>query len=72
MADFKTSGCDKCRMGFLSSEMPPPTKLAHYRGGPLILYRCDVCGTYWEEDPHHPVAITEAEARKKFPHAFNA
>jgi hypothetical protein len=70
MADFFDSGCDKCRAGFLSSQMPPPTRVAPHPSEPAFLYHCAICGTYWEEDAHHPVAVTEAFARKEYPNAF--
>ncbi|WP_156377735.1 hypothetical protein [Sphingopyxis sp. Root1497] len=61
-------GCKVCRQQWLSrGEIP--NRLGGANGG-VLLYRCDTCGTFWEETTREAHEITEAEARKVFPHLF--
>jgi hypothetical protein len=67
MADFTTSGCEQCRQGLRSVGEPQPRRLAPHPKWPLELLRCDVCGTFWESDPHHPTAVSEEYVLKEYP-----
>jgi hypothetical protein len=34
------------------------------------LYRCNSCGTFWEQHERHADVTTEIEARRLYPEAF--
>ena len=38
--------------------------------GPILLYRCSLCGAYWRESLRESHLVTEAQARTDFPGAF--
>jgi len=62
-------GCSDCRCRGLAVGTFPRC-LAGDRSG-YRLFRCDVCGAYWEDTIHHPHVITGQEARRVYPQAFS-
>jgi hypothetical protein len=64
-----SSGCEECRSAALRGMQTPLVKLGASLG-PIFLYRCNVCGSYWEENLREAHVISEAEARESFPDVF--
>jgi len=53
-------GCETCREGWHRGERPRRLLLSMRRM--TIVYRCDVCGTYWDETERLAAPLSEAEA----------
>lgn len=68
--DWWTKGCEACRVAALRGLPDPPMKYLGSATGPVLLYRCSVCGSYWEETLREAHVISEAEARETYPDAF--
>lgn len=58
------AGCDVCREGWHSGRFP---RLVSRAGGPINLYQCAVCDTYWLETERYARPISIDEARRLFP-----
>lgn len=55
--------CENCRNAALRGMALPLRKVGE-ADGPTFIYRCDSCGTFWEENLReaHPISQKEAEA----------
>lgn len=58
------AGCDVCREGWYRGERP---QLISPLGGPALLYRCVVCGTFWLMTDRLAEIVSHDEARRLFP-----
>jgi len=61
----KDEGCDVCRLLWASGRRPPELAMSitlHTR-----LYRCEVCGSYWEENERYANVIPENTVRADYP-----
>jgi hypothetical protein len=67
-----TGPCEACTIGANSGTWPPPRRIAVYKEGWYFLHLCDICGTYWEFRVREAHPISEAEARRRYPDAFDA
>jgi hypothetical protein len=63
---FLESGCDRCRSHW-QSWSDQPKLLGQSIEYKCLVYRCEVCGTYWEEGLDYPSAIDPEEARRRLP-----
>jgi len=62
---FDEQGCPVCREQWLTGSRPAFLALSielHTR-----LFRCEVCGSYWEELERYAVQVSPSEARLHFP-----
>jgi hypothetical protein len=64
------AGCDVCRQGAYRGSLTEPRRIAADPDGPIFLHRCEACGTYWEYDLRAARPISDEEAAKTFPQAF--
>ncbi len=69
MENWENKGCKECRQGILSGLWPPPREVA-VSPGPIFLYLCDRCHSYWEINLREAHVISEKQARETFPQAF--
>lgn len=68
MMDVMTAGCAECRY-FWAGRQPPP-RIGVSLGLHASLFRCPVCGTFWEEYERYASPVTEAQAQGHFPEVF--
>jgi hypothetical protein len=69
MIVFDDQGCAVCREHWLSGSRPRYLAIdveLHTR-----LFRCDICGSYWEELERYAVEVTESEVQH-FPGEFRS
>lgn len=55
------AGCEKCSSAAYSG-MAFPLRAVGEVQGQVFLYRCELCGTYWQESMRSARAISESEA----------
>jgi hypothetical protein len=63
-------GCAACRRQWESGSFPPKLDTSIQRHGHLHL--CEVCGTYWEQCERFAEAISDTDARRWYPKAFES
>jgi hypothetical protein len=61
-------GCEVCRRKWETAHQPP--QIAVNVALHAWLHRCEVCGAFWEQNERYATVISEAEARKNYPEAF--
>ena len=66
MNTFLKSGCDRCRSHW-QSWSDQPKLLGESNEYQVNVYRCEVCGSYWEEGIVYPQVIGPDEAKKRLP-----
>jgi len=57
-------GCDVCREGVYTGEQP---RFVAATTATDLLYRCEVCGTWWIGDGHSTHPVSDEVARERFP-----
>lgn len=62
-------GCELCMTAALQGARPPLERIATVKDGPLFLYRCANCGSYWEENLREIHLVSEEVARKRLEEA---
>jgi hypothetical protein len=65
MTAWKEKGCAVCRQQWMAGQRPEQLTInieLHTR-----LYRCSVCGSYWEENERYADVITEATVLSDYP-----
>lgn len=65
--DWRAKGCATCRAQWQAGRHP--RLLAESPALHARLYRCDACGTLWEEQERFADTIGEAAARARYPDA---
>jgi hypothetical protein len=82
MGEWMNAGCEKCRTGVLSGmyspeaaarqgrEMAPPTFLYSSVAAHAHLYRCRICGAWWEFNAREAHVIADDEAKMTFVEYF--
>jgi hypothetical protein len=58
-------GCEVCRNGWYSGDVP--RRLGLSMQAAVIVFRCDVCGTYWFETERYAAPVLADEARRSAP-----
>jgi hypothetical protein len=66
--EWQHKGCERCRGLWESGRRPPQLGVSHELHSRI--YRCDTCGTFWEQHERYADVITEIEARRLYPEAF--
>jgi hypothetical protein len=61
MIEWGNKGCSVCQTPAMLAE-----SIEHH----ARLYRCDVCGTLWEEYERYADVVTEEEVRTRYPLIF--
>jgi hypothetical protein len=70
MADWSSKGCDECRRGILSGRSDLPERVATSIEAHAHLLHCNICGSWWEESEREAHVVSEAKAKRTFPHYF--
>ena len=70
MSEWQDRGCPACRQGVLSGRADVPERVATSLGAHAHLRRCQMCGSWWEENEREAHVIDEREARAMFPAYF--
>ena len=65
MIPFDDQGCAVCREQWMTGSRP--TFLALSIALHTRLFRCDECGSHWEELERYAVQVSPSEARLHFP-----
>lgn len=65
MTEWKNKGCAVCRQQWMSGERPE--QLAMNIALHTRLYRCSVCGSYWEENERYADVISTAAVISDYP-----
>lgn len=63
------AGCHACQQGIYGVGQQP-VKIAVRPDGPTFLYRCEICGTYWNYTINHAYPISLTQAQETYPFAF--
>ena len=58
-------GCDVCRDGWFSGRLPRRVGLSIE--GAVVVFHCDVCGTYWFQTERYAAPVSVEEARRTAP-----
>jgi hypothetical protein len=66
MNTFLESGCDRCRSHW-QSWSDQPILLGQSDEYQVNVYRCEICGSYWEEGIVHPQVIGPDQVKKRLP-----
>ena len=69
MSNWFDRGCAACREDALSGKRTVLARLAE-TGDWSHLYRCQSCGSYWEETQREMHVIEHDEAKRAYPGAF--
>jgi hypothetical protein len=69
MTAWNEKGCSVCRQQWMFGERPE--QLAVNSELHTRLYRCSVCGIYWEENERYADVITQAAVLSDYPGVIN-
>ena len=64
MKTWDEQGCTVCREQWMSGERPHYLSMNVERN--TKLYKCSVCGNYWEERERYAVQVTKVEAAENY------
>jgi len=68
MLSWHDKGCEVCRNQWEIGKHPPQiaTNIARH----AHLHRCNICGTFWEQNERFAEPISVSQARKLYPEAL--
>jgi hypothetical protein len=69
---WRQQGCDACRQSALRGGGSSLVRVAVREDGPSFLHRCELCGTFWDLTIRFANPISEDEARRIYPFAFES
>jgi hypothetical protein len=69
MSDWMTKGCESCRHVVVSGKCLPEVAVSISQHA--TLRHCPHCGSFWIENEHESLVISESEAMIDFPEAFD-
>ena len=67
MRDQPGEACEFCRHGSTTQTEVPLTNLGLATDGKSYVFRCGVCGTFWDEGEAYPKRISLSRARELLP-----